>query len=98
MEWTMSIAILGGMDRLKSYYVKQGRDLGFSNVKVFSRKFPNMVKRLKSYGGLIICTKNVAHTMVEGTVRMAQANGIPIARTHSSSVSAMKECMKKMSN
>ena len=98
MEWTMSVAILGGMDRLKSYYVKQGRDLGFSNVKVFSRKFPDMIKRLKSYGGIVICTKNVAHTMVEGTVRMAQANGIPIARTHSNSVSAMKECMKKMSN
>ena len=62
----MSVAILGGMDRLKSYYVKQGRDLGFSNVKVFSRKFPDMVKRLKSYGGIVICTKNVAHTMVEG--------------------------------
>ena len=92
----MSVAILGGMDRLKSHYIKQGRDLGFSNVKVFSRKFPNMVKRLKSYGGIVICTKNVAHTMVEGTVRMAQTNGIPIARSHSNSVSALKECMKKM--
>ena len=93
----MSVAILGGMDRFKSYYLKQGRDLGFSNVKVFSRKFPNMLKRLKSFGGIVICTGNVAHTMVGGAVRMAQANGIPIARTHSSSVSAMKKCMKKMS-
>jgi hypothetical protein len=48
----MSVAILGGMDRLKCYYVKQGRDLGFSNVKVFSRKFPNMLKRLKSFSGI----------------------------------------------
>ena len=57
---------LGGMDRLKCYYVKQGRDLGFSNVKVFSRKFPDMLKRLKSFSGIVICTGNVAHTMVEG--------------------------------
>ena len=92
----MSVALLGGMDRLKSYYVKQTRDLGFSNVRVFSRKFPDMVKRLKSCGGIVICTKNVAHTMVEGIVRMAKTNGIPIVRTHSNSVSAMKECMKKM--
>ena len=94
----MSVAILGGMDRLKCYYVKQGRDLGFSNVKMFSKKFSDMLKRLKSFSGIVICTGNVAHTMVEGTVRMAQANGIPIARTHSSSVSAMKNCLKQMSN
>ena len=94
----MSVAIIGGIDRLKPYYLKQGRNLGFSKVKVFSRKFPNMLKRLSSFSGIVICTGNIAHTMVEGTVRMAQANGIPIARTHSSSVSAMKICMKKMSN
>ena len=94
----MSVAILGGMDRLKCYYVKQGRDFGFSSVKVFSRKFPNMLKRLKGFSGIVICTGNVAHTMVEGTVRMAQANGIPIARTRSSSVSALKNCLKQMSN
>ena len=91
----MSVAILGGMDRLKCYYVKQGRDLGFSNVKVFSRKFPDMLKRLKSFSGIVICTGNVAHTMVEGTVHMARANGIFIARTHSCGVSAIKNCMKK---
>ena len=83
----MSVAILGGMDRLKCYYIKQGRDLGFSSVKVFSRKFPNMLKRLKGFSGIVICTGNVA-----------QANGIPIARTRSSSVSALKNCLKQMSN
>ena len=94
----MSVAILGGIDRLKPHYVKQARNFGFSNVRVFSKKFPNMVKRLSSFSGIVICTGNVAHTMVEGTVRMAQANGIPITRTHSSSVSAMKDCMEQMSN
>ena len=65
-------------------------DIGWNgSVKVLLRE---------TKGGIVICTKNVAHTMVEGTVRMAQANGIPIVRTHSNSVSAMKECMKKMSN
>ncbi|HIN87645.1 MAG TPA: hypothetical protein EYN05_03180 [Nitrospinaceae bacterium] len=54
----MSVAILGGMDRLKCYYIKQGRDLGFSSVKVFSRKFPNMLKRLKGFSGIVICTGN----------------------------------------
>ena len=93
----MSVAILGGLDRLKPHYLKQGRSLGFDNMKVFSKKFPDMVKRLKKFERIVICTGNVAHTMVEGTVRMAQINGIQIGRTHSSSVSAMKKCLEKMS-
>ena len=94
----MSVAILGGLDRLKSHYLKQGRSLGFNNVKVFSKKFPDMVKRLSKFERIVICTGNVAHSMVEGTVRMAQLNGIQVDRTHSSSVSAMKKCLEQISN
>ena len=93
----MSIAILGGLDRLKPHYLRHGRSLGFNNVKVFSKKFPDMVKRLSKFEKIVICTGNVAHSMVEGTVRMAQANGIQIGRTHSSSVSAMKKCLQQIS-
>jgi hypothetical protein len=94
----MSIAILGGIDRLIPHYTKQGRAMGFSNIKVFSKKMPNMVKRLSKYQAIVICTGNVAHTMVEGTIRMAQNNGIPVGRTHSSGVTAMKKCLEKISN
>ena len=92
----MSVVILGGIDRLKPYYLKQGRNLGFTEIKVFSKKFPNMVKRLSKFERIVICTGNVAHTMVEGTVRMAKINGIQVGRTHSSSISAMKKCLEKM--
>ena len=34
----MSIAILGGIDRLTPHYMKHGRAMGFSNIKVFSKK------------------------------------------------------------
>ena len=94
----MSIAILGGLDRLKPHYLRHGRSLGFNNVKVFSKKFPDMVKRLSKFERIVICTGNVAHSMVEGAVRMAQINGIQIGRTHSSSVSAMKKCFEQITN
>ena len=94
----MSIAILGGLDRLKPHYLRHGRSLGFNNIKVFSKKFPDKVKRLSKFERIVICTGNVAHTMVEGTVRMAQINGIQIGRTHSSSVSAMKKCFEQITN
>ena len=57
-----------------------------------------MVKRLSKFQRIVICTGNVAHTMVEGTVRMAELNGIQVDRTHSSSVSAMKKCLEQISN
>ena len=94
----MSIAILGGLDRLKPHYLRHGRNLGFYDMKIFSKKFPDMVKRLSKFERIVICTGNVAHTMVEGTVRMAQINGIQIGRTHSSSVSAMKKCFEQITN
>ena len=94
----MSVVILGGIDRLKPHYLNQGRSLGFDKMKVFSKKFPDMVKRLSKFEKIVICTGNVSHTMVEGTLRMAQINGIQIGRTHSSSVSAMKKCLEQISN
>jgi hypothetical protein len=94
----VSVAILGGLDRLKQHYLKQGKSLGFNNVKVFSKKFPDMVKRLSRFERIVICTGNVSHAMVEGTVRMAQLNGIKIDRTHSSSISAMKKCLGQIPN
>ena len=93
----MSVAILGGLDRLKPYYLKHGRNLGFNNMKVFSKRFPDMVKRLSKFERIVICTGNISHTVVEGTVRMAQINGIQILHSHSSSVSAMKKCLEQMS-
>ena len=95
---TVSVAILGGLDRLKPHYLNQGRSLGFDKMKVFSKKFPDMVKRLSKFERIVICTGNISHAMVEGNVRIAQINGIQIGRTHSSSVSAMKKCLEKISN
>ena len=74
----MSVAILGGLDRLKPFYLKQGRKLGFSNVKVYSRKFPNMIKRLQGFGGIVICRKGRG---VEETFTVRRiASGVGVER------------------
>ncbi len=93
----MSVAILGGLDRLKPFYKKRGRELGFSGVKVFSQKVPNLGRRMQGFDGIVICTGTVAHPMVEEAVRVARDFGIPIGRTHSSSVSALKKSLAEIS-
>ena len=88
----MSIAILGGLDRLKKSYEQKGRDLGY-NVKVFSQRVPNMAQRLTGVNGIVIFTGTIAHHMVEDARRVARKHNIPIGRTKSSSVSAFKRCL-----
>ncbi len=67
----MSIAILGGLDRLKKTNEKKGKDLGYS-VKVFSQRVPNLAQRLSSVNGIVIFTGAIAHHMVVDANRVAQ--------------------------
>ena len=92
----MSIAIVGGLDRLKNYYEQKGKDLGFS-VRVFSQRVPNLAQRLSSVNGIVIFTGTIAHHMVEDANRVAKKHKIPIGRSQSSSVSAFKRCLSDIS-
>jgi len=92
----MSIAILGGLDRLKKSYEIKGKGLGY-NVKVFSQRVPNLAQRLSSVNGIVIFTGAIAHHMVEDANRVAKKHKIPIGRSKSSSVSAFKRCLSDMS-
>ncbi len=93
----MSVAILGGLDRLKPLYQNSGRELGFPDLKVFGKRVPNMDKRLKGVGGIVIFTDTVSHNMVAHAVQVGKDYGIPIVRSHSSSISSLKKCLAKFS-
>ena len=67
----MSIAILGGLDRLKNSYEQKGNDLGYS-VKVFSQRVPNLAQRLSGVNGIVIFTGTIAHHMVADANRVAK--------------------------
>lgn len=90
----MSIAILGGLDRLKRNYEKIGNELGFK-MKFFSRRVPDMNKRLNSVNGIVLFTGTISHPMVKEVMRVAKHYNIPISRTHSSSVSKLKSCLRE---
>lgn len=88
----MSIAIIGGLDRLKLSYKNQGTRMGFK-VRHFGRRVPDMGKRLSGVDGIIVFTGTVAHNMVEEAVSAAKQNKIPIRWSHSSSVSGLKRSL-----
>lgn len=89
----MSVAIIGGLDRLKRSYEEKGNRLGY-RVKVFSHKVPNLGERLSGMDRIVIFTGTVAHQMVNEVVRIARKYNIPVGRVHNSSVSAMARCLE----
>lgn len=90
----MSIAILGGLDRLRRNYERKGRDLGV-DITVFSHRVPDFSKRLRGFQGIVIFTGTVAHPMVEDAVRAARQHNIRIERSHSSSLSGLARCLNQ---
>ena len=85
----MSVAIIGGLDRLKRSYEKECRSRGF-DARVFSQRIPNMARRMNGVQRILIFTGTVAPPMVTEAVRVGREHNIPIDRCHSSSVSALK--------
>ena len=88
----MSIAIIGGMDRLKNLYERQAKDLGYK-VKFFGRKVPNLGKRISGVDGIVILTGMVAHHMVAEVNRAARLRSIPILHTSTSSAMGLKKVL-----
>ena len=96
----MSVAIVGGLDRLKRLYKKKCVDVGY-RVKVFSKRVPNLANRMLGMDGIVIFTGTVAHPMVAEATRVARMRNIPLERSlersHSSGVSALKRCLDSLS-
>lgn len=91
----MTVAILGGLDRLKQSYEKQGKNLGME-VRVFSRRVPNLPQRLQDVSGIVVFTGTISHPLVIEAVKVARSRGIPIERSHTSSISGLKRCLGEM--
>ncbi len=92
----MSVAILGGLDRLKNSYEKECRGRGF-DARVFSQRVPNLAQRMNGVNRIVIFTGTIAHPMVTEAVRVAKIQNIPVDRCHSSSLSALKRCLNRVS-
>ena len=92
----MSVAIIGGLDRLKRTYERECLNRGF-DARVFSQRIPNMAQRMNGVERILIFTGTVAHPMVTEAVRVGKEQNIPVERSHSSSISALKRCLNRLS-
>ena len=85
----MSVVIVGGHDRMVGQYKKICKSYK-CKCKVFTQMEADFGKKIGCPDLLVLFTNTVSHKMVQGAVKAAKKNSIPIARVQSSSISALR--------
>ena len=88
----MSIVIVGGHDRMVSQY----NDICKAykcKLKLFTQIPSSFKNKIGSPDLMILFTNTVSHKMVNTAIQQAEKKGVTIARSHSSSGSALKEIL-----
>ena len=88
----MSIVIVGGHDRMVRQYMDICKKYHCKS-KVFTQLPGNFKAQIGKADLIILFTSTVSHIMANGAVQEAEKNKIHIARSHSSSSSALKRIL-----
>jgi len=89
----MSIVIVGGHDRMIRQYMDICKKYNCKG-KVFTQLPGNFRAQIGQADLIVLFTSTVSHIMANGAVHEAQKSNIHIARSHSSSSSALKKILE----
>lgn len=90
----MSIVIVGGNERMVCQYQDICKNHG-CKAKVFPKENGTLKKKMGCPDLLILFTNTVSHKMVISAAQEAKRNNIPIARCHTSSVTALHKLLSE---
>lgn len=88
----MCIVIVGGHDRMVAQYNNICKSYK-CKLKLFTQISCRFKEQIGCPDLMILFTNTVSHKMVTSAVQQAEKNGVTIARSHSSSLSALKEIL-----
>lgn len=88
----MSIAIVGGNERMERQYKNLCQEYS-CDAKVFTRMRGGLKNKLGSPDLLILFTNTMSHKMAQWALNEAKGSNAVIARSHSSSISALKNIL-----
>lgn len=88
----MSVVIIGGNERMSRQYADVCAAHGY-DAKVFPKETGPIEKKIGSPDLMILFTQTVSHKMVQGAVKAAKKNNVPIARVQSSSITALRNLL-----
>lgn len=92
----MTVAIVGGLDRLAPHYTALEKEHEGLEIRVFSRYKPALQKRIASADGVVLCTDLISHGAAREVYRLAREDGIALACSHRSSVSAVRQAVESL--
>ncbi len=88
----MSVVIIGGNERMSRQYTDICQEHG-CKAKVFPKETGPLEKKIGSPDLMILFTNTVSHKMIQGAIKAAKKNQVPIARVHSSSATALRNLL-----
>lgn len=87
----MSVAIIGGMDRLERDYINEAKKFGVE-LKVYKGRENNIPSRL-NVDAVIIFTNKVSHKARVNAMKAARKNDIPVYLFHSCGICTLRTCL-----
>ena len=79
----MSVVIIGGNECMSRKYTDICQEHG-CKAKVFPKETGPLEKKIGSPDLMILFTNTVSHKMIQGAMKAAKKNSVPVARIHSS--------------
>ncbi len=91
----MSVALIGGMDRLERIYMNEAKRFGVK-LKVFTQHKTELSSKVSNVDALVIFTNKVSHKAKREAVNMAKTKNIPVLMYHSCGISTLRECFHSL--
>lgn len=92
----MTVAIVGGMDRLAEHYAQLANEHQDVEVRVFNRYRPGLAHTIMEADGIILFTNLVSHQAAREVYRLARKRGNTIICSHSAGVSSARRCLAEL--
>ncbi len=90
----MSIVIIGGNECMTCQYESICKGYG-CKAKVFAKEKGMLKKKIGKPDLMILFMSTVSHKMALSAMQEAKRNGVPVARLHSSSATALNQALKE---
>lgn len=87
----MSIALVGGMDRLERHYYSEAEKLGIE-LRVFNKPETGINSKINNVDAVVIFTNKVSHRARREAMTAAKSKNIPVLMYHSCGICTIRNC------
>lgn len=87
----MSVALVGGMDRLAKHYQGEAKKHGIK-LSIYSQAHSGMQAKIKNCDAVVVFTNKVSHSARNAAIAEAKKREIPIYQFHSCGLCTLRDC------